>query len=86
MSKKLKLYLIFQNQNHTWDTYDSAVVATTSEERAKNTDPSTGNPVKDWNRLFSSWCSSPEHVSVVYLGVAEKSVEEGVVCASFNAG
>lgn len=82
----MKLFLISQNQNNDYDTYDSAVVAASDEEAARQMDPGTGSPVKEWNRQYSSWCAGPEHVTVRYLGEAADGVEHGIVCASFNAG
>ena len=81
----MKLFLIAQEQNNDYDTYDSAVVAAPDEETAKQMAPGTGKPVKDWKKNYSAWCNGPEHVTVRYLGEAV-DVEQGVVCASFNAG
>ena len=81
----MKLFLIKQDQNTDYDTYDSAVVAAPDEETAKKMDPGTGKPVEKWNANYSSWCNGPEYVTVRYLGEAV-DVEQGVVCASFNAG
>lgn len=80
----MKLFLIQQGQNDNYDTYDSAVVAAPDEETAKQMNPATGKP-KDWSYGYSSWCNGPEHVTVRYLGEAV-DVEQGVVCASYNAG
>ncbi len=81
----MKLFLIEQDQNTDYDTYDSAVVAAPDEDTAKNMDPGTGQPVENWKKNYSSWCNGPEHVTVRYLGEAV-DVKQGVVCASFNAG
>lgn len=80
----MKLFLISQNQNEDYDTYDSAVVAALDEETARQTDPSTGGQ-KDWSDRYSSWCNGPQHITVRYLGEAV-DVDPGIVCASFNAG
>lgn len=81
----MKLFLLSQDENDTWDTYDSAVVAAPDEETARWMDPATGEPKSDWGRPYDTWCSKPEYVTVRYLGEAV-DVEPGVVCASFNAG
>ena len=81
----MKLFLIAQTQNEDYDTYDSAVVAAPDEETARQMDPATGKPMEDWRKDYNSWCNGPEHVTVRYLGEAA-DVEQGVVCASFNAG
>lgn len=82
----LKLFLISQDQNDDWDTYDSAVVAVPDEATAREIHPATGEAVVNWNHPFSSWCDGPEHVTVQYLGDAAPDIEQGVVCASFHAG
>ena len=84
----MKLFLIEQDQNDYYDSYDSAVVVADTEESARSTNPSNGQPMKenDWTVNYSSWCNGPEHVTVRYLGEAIDGVEPGIVCASFNAG
>jgi len=78
----MKLFHISQTENNDWDTYDSAVVAAFSEEDARNITPN-GSP---FTEQYSSWCSSPDKVNVVYLGEAGEGTTHGVICASFNAG
>ncbi len=84
MSKTL--YLISQNKNNGYDTYDSAVVCAYTEEEAKHMYPGNG---KAWDSISErkryAW-AAPEFVTVQYLGWAHASIEIGVVCASFNAG
>lgn len=80
----MKLFLISQEQNNDYDTYDSAVVAAPDDGTARQMNPSTGNPV-EWDKIFPIWCNGPEHVVVRYIGEASADVEQGVVCASFNA-
>ena len=77
----LKLWLISQTACNGYDSYDSAVVAAVTEEDARNIHPGFGRM-----SVSSSWCQTPEQVSVEYLGLAEPTVEPGVVLASFNAG
>jgi hypothetical protein len=79
----VKLFLISQNKNNDYDTYDSAVVAAPDEAAARNTNPENGKPMNEWDR-YSSWCFGPEQVTVRYIGEAV-DVEQGVVCASFHA-
>ncbi len=81
----MKLFLISQTQNNDYDTYDSAVVTAPDEETAKGMNPENGEPVAKWRRRRPTWCSGPEHVTMRYIGEAV-DVEQGVVCASFNAG
>jgi len=84
----MNIYLISQDQNDDYDTFDSAVVYAESEEQAKNINPNeTSNDVfMDWTKTrFSPWCNSPEHVKVSYIGTNPDITEPGVICASFNA-
>jgi hypothetical protein len=77
----MKLWLIDQDENGEYDTYDSAVVAAETENEARKTHPSGKN--KQWSR---DWASCPEKVQVRYIGEAASGIEAGVILASFNAG
>lgn len=78
----MNLYLIYQTQNKGWDTYDSAVVCAPDEETARHINLNGS----DESAFHGCWCSGPEYVHVVRIGVADSDVKPGVVCASFNAG
>ena len=78
----MKLFHISQNENHEYDTYDSAVVCAQDADDARTISPDSGR----WDGSFGAWCSSPDKVEVKYLGEAAEGIERGVVCASFNAG
>lgn len=78
--KKLNLYLIYQDVNNDYDTYYSAVVAATSDDDAKNIHPSGYD---NWE--IGVWCNA-QLVKVKLIGVANKDMKRGVICASFNAG
>jgi len=71
----MKLWLLYQEVNDGWDTYDSAVVAALTEDEARRTEVGSG----------STW-AAPEHVHVRWIGDAAPGVKAGVICASFNAG
>lgn len=74
----MNLYLIEQNYNNNWDTFDSAVVVAKSLKAAVNISPSYEGD--------SAW-APVEYVTATYLGRAgSKMIEGDVVCASFNAG
>lgn len=86
----MKLWLISQDKNSGYDTYDSAVVAADNIFDARNMNPKTGAPM-DWaDRLgfmgTYAWCKSPDDVTVEEIGEANEWVKQGVICASFNAG
>ncbi len=74
----MKLWLISQNHNMDYDTYDSAVIACETEQEAKSW------PVGDTG-TFGSW-ALPEFVSVKYIGEAAPGTERGEICSSYNAG
>jgi len=80
----MNLYLISQNVNRGWDTYDSAVVAAESEEAARSIHPGKAN----WDgksEMYGTWCAK-EDVYARLIGKAARGIQPGVVCASFNAG
>jgi len=85
-----KIYLISQSENNDYDTYDSAVVVAPDEETAKMINPSRVGRIfmtqEDWDRDYSSWCSSLDKVEVEYIGIASEDQKVGVICHSFNAG
>ena len=85
----MKIYLISQDFNTNYDTYDAAIVAAETEEEAARIHPSARypKPVEEWSDGYSEdWAPSPEHVTVIYLGKAKPGTEKGVILASFNAG
>lgn len=94
---KLKLWLISQDINDDYDTFDSAVVAAYTEEEARIIHPSSWNHPYKWDgenwiaangRVGgkSEW-TTPDWVSVRYIGDAHEDIEAGkVICSSFNAG
>ena len=85
----MKLWLISQNSNDDYDTYDAAVVAAESDEEARHMNPRNGERM-DWtdaaSNQYGSWCSTPDAVLVCLIGEATPGTEAGVVLASFNAG
>lgn len=96
----MKLWLISQDVNNNYDTYDSAVVAAETEDEARNIYPCDwDNNPKRWNgskwvgyledgRVLGcgsgSW-TSPDNVSVQFLADGYEG-PAGTVLASFNAG
>ena len=79
----MKLWLVYQDENNGYDTYDSMVVAAESEDDARKTLPGT---YEEWGREYSAWASSPDKVSVKLIGEAAPGIEAGPICTSFNAG
>jgi hypothetical protein len=84
----MNLYLLTQQVNVGYDTYDSAVVAAESEEEARKIHPSDHSDIvwweDEWERVAGSWANRLENVQCTLLGTADVA-EKGVVCASFNA-
>lgn len=78
----MKLFLLTQNDNRGYDTYDSAVVCATDSEMARRIHPGCG--FGEFG--CGDWATKPENVEVTYLGEADDTVKAGVICASFNAG
>lgn len=91
----MNLYLLKQNVNNGWDTYDSCVIRADNEEAAKAFHPSGD---KYWNGSRWVWSMAdsnsyyhnstwvhPDDVTVTLIGKANNE-ESGVVIASFNAG
>lgn len=82
----MNLYLLSQDVNDDYDTYDSVVVAAPSEAEARFIHPAPYK--KNWNGLgeeYDTWCHAAD-VRVTLIGVALESQEAGVILASFNAG
>ena len=81
----LKLYLLSQDHNTDYDSYDSCVVVASSIEEARAIRPGGSTPQP--GELDYTWCS-PDGVKVQELGVVtDETLKAGfVVCASFNAG
>lgn len=81
----MNLYLISQDINDDYDTYDSAVVAAESEDDARTIHPDRcGN---EWSLEYESvWLkySDIDKITVELIGTTDR--ERGVVLASFNAG
>lgn len=78
----MNLYLISQDVNDGWDTYDSAVVAAKSEQEARSIHPSGRESSPTWDQTWTS----PTNVKVELIGKAVPGTKAGVICSSFNAG
>ena len=96
----MKLWLISQNENNDYDTYDSAVVAAETEEEARHIYPDNwGLSEAKWTGSTWLWYledgrvldygsrtwTTPDHVKVQFLTDGYQG-EAGTICASFNAG
>ena len=95
----MKLWLITQDVNNDYDTYDSAVVVAATEEEARRISPDGFRVWNDgaWHFQFAdgsmkresrhdSW-ADPDQVKAVCIGEAADGLTAGQkICASFNAG
>jgi hypothetical protein len=88
----MNIYLLSQNENGGYDTFDSLVVVAKSEAKARMIHPSESYGISredawgDSDRAYSSWASKPENVTVSHIGKANTGANEGIVITSFNAG
>jgi ribosome biogenesis protein Tsr3 len=69
----MKIYLVSQNENNEYDTYDSLIVSANSEEEARKITPKFG------------WASNLDNVNVEHIG-EYIGTESKIILASFNAG
>ena len=80
----MKIYLLEQNEQRGYDTYDSCIVAADSPDEAARMHPRGGtiplNPSQD------TWADNPMNVKVTLIGYALPDTKKGVVLASYNAG
>ena len=91
----MNLYLISQDVNNSYDTYDSAVVAAKTELEARRTYPANSNSLLDYSwpkweeeeaKPYGVWVKSHTQVKAEFIGIAAEGVEAGVILASFDAG
>lgn len=76
----MNLYLLTQNENSGYATFDSCIVCAESEVNAKEIPPSPVNYI--WNS--GEWASSTENVKCELIGTAKEGLKEGVIIASYN--
>lgn len=90
----MKLWLISQTVNSSYDTYDSAVVAAETAEEAQCVSPeadynSSGLriiPCKPSSHYYNAWVNDPLLVKVKEIGEALPGTPKSIILASFNAG
>lgn len=94
-----KIYLVSQDVNDDYDTYNDFVCATSSTKEARHMRPDGNNTIyyrdgkaysiqkdgEEREEYYDSWCD-PKYVKVKLIGHAKPGMKEGVVCASFHAG
>jgi len=92
------LYLLTQNEEIGYDTYDSCIVVAYDEESARRMHPhyqsneysigedSIGELEFKADYGVYTWARKLSSVNVTLIGTAHSSLAPGVVLASFNAG
>jgi hypothetical protein len=81
----MNIYLLTQDVNNGYDTFDSVVVVASTKEKARMIHPSKGVGWDGKRESYSPWVRV-EDVCVKYLGRATKGIKQGVLLGSFNAG
>lgn len=82
-SVKLYLWLLSQEDNNGYETFDSCVVVAPTEEEAKLITPCYSfSDMGDCKQ----WANSPDGVKVKLIGEAIGQKSGEVILASFNAG
>ncbi len=79
----MNLYLILQDVNNEYDTYDAAVVCAESELDACSIYPGGDDT---WDGYVTSTWAPIDSVNAICIGVADENIKRGVVLSSFNAG
>ena len=91
----MNIYLVSQNDNNDWDTFDSFVCYAPNEDEARRMLPDTGvllKPYEYWNNdgkhnnKYSTWAMNINAITVKLLGSNAEIKESGIILASFNAG
>ena len=86
----MKLWLLRQDVNTKYDTYDSAVVAAETLEEARLIHPEGPqkpfyDPAYELSRRLKAWAPRSK-VKVTLIGTAIDGTPTGVILASYNAG
>ena len=90
----MNIYLVSQDVNDDYDTYDSFVVVASDEEEARNIHPQitrgfydTPKEIRElWTRKYGSWARSPDQVAVKLIGTTDSEKSGTIICTSYNAG
>ncbi len=80
----MKLYLLTQNTNLDYDTYDSLIVCAENKEEAKKIRPDKEK--RGECKTYGCWVCKIEDVQCREIWIASKWIEKWVILASFNAG
>lgn len=82
----MNLYILTQEENNDYDTYDSCIVCANTLEEAVLIRPS-GKWGEETYSCGDVWATKPENVMAVLIGIADKRfITPEVILSSFNAG
>ena len=85
----MKLFLISQDENTSYDTYSDAIVAADTEDEARKIHPSKYVTNPNWfnrddsYRYKNAWCD-PKEVHVELLSNSSYRTETGLILGSFQ--
>lgn len=97
----MNIYLVMQDENDDWDTYDSMVVYAETELEARLMHPDGydwSDELDNWSALDPQWgprivrnhgwASHIKYVEAILLGSTNETIEEcdEIILKSFNAG
>lgn len=80
----MNLYLLSQNKNNGYDTYDACIVCAIDENDAKTIHPAGRETPIIETDIYSSWVGISD-VECEFIGTAHNQ-KRGVILSSFNAG
>lgn len=81
----MNIYLLTQDVNVDWDTYDSAIVCAESEAEAVKFHPDGTFFDSMWLATYD-WVKMPSDVKCQKIGVADESIEKGVILDVYFPG
>lgn len=82
----MKLYLLSQNDNDNYDTYDSCLVCAENEEDAITITPDGDTFIENCYNYNGGWAKKLSSITCVEIGEANERQTRGVIISSFNAG
>lgn len=82
----MRLYKLEQVEVSGYDTYSHCVVCAESEAAARSMNPDSYPLPDGWTDINSGWASTPDKVTVTFIGEAVDDLTVGIICYSFHAG
>ena len=85
----MNLYLLWQEENMGYDTYDSCIVCAENIDEACKIHPANFqgfDTIKVDDEMYNNEWAAEENIYCRLIGKADPSIPKGLVLASFNAG